>query len=180
KFTRVCAYDRAGFAWSDPGPAINGVGQTMDDLHLLLQTAGINPPYVLVGHSIGGLFVRAYQRRYPKDVVGMVLVDATPEDDLGYAVKGVNTKGIDMTYEEMATYFAPYIKNPPPRPQEWKEVPEPFDRLPHDLGLVRVWVTNKWFSEIDMSQSWITAESWREEFVALRRLRLANDHVLGT
>jgi len=99
KFARVCSYDRAGFAWSDRGPAINTVEQTMDDLHLLLHTVPIKPPYILVGHSIGGLFVRAYQRRFPNEVVGMVLVDATPEEDLGYSVKGVNKTGINMTYE---------------------------------------------------------------------------------
>src|SRR5689334_23107309 len=84
KFTRICSYDRAGFAWSDHGPAENTVEETMDDLHRLLRTAGISGPYVLVGHSIGGMYVRAYQRRYPDEVVGLVLVDATPEEDAEY------------------------------------------------------------------------------------------------
>src|SRR5213593_3013481 len=66
-FTRICTYDRAGYAWSDRGPEENTVEETMDDLHLLLSAAHITGPYVLVGHSIGGLYVRAYQRRYPAD-----------------------------------------------------------------------------------------------------------------
>jgi pimeloyl-ACP methyl ester carboxylesterase len=179
KFTRICTYDRAGFAWSDQGPAINTVAQTMDDLHLLLRIAKVAPPYVLVGHSIGGLYVRAYQRRYPEEVAGLVLVDATPEDDARYLVKGVDKAGIDMSYDEMKLVYAPLIKNPPPMPQPWTEVPEPVDRLPVPLQRARVWAINKWLSEIDQSQWWITAESWKEEFIALRRLRLAQPYVLG-
>ena len=100
KFTRICTYDRAGFAWSDPGPEFDTVEQAMDDLHLLLRTAKIAPPYILVGHSIGGLYVRAFQRRYPGEVKGMVLVDATPEDDFKYMVGGVDKAGLEMTYQD--------------------------------------------------------------------------------
>ena len=70
RLTRVCTYDRAGYAWSERGPATGSVEQTTDDLHLLLRTAGVHPPYILVGHSIGGLYVQGYQRRYPREVVG--------------------------------------------------------------------------------------------------------------
>src|SRR5438105_5565523 len=66
-FTRICSYDRAGYAWSDRGPEENTVEETMDDLHQLLRSASVRGPYVLVGHSIGGMYVRAYQRRYPRD-----------------------------------------------------------------------------------------------------------------
>src|SRR5438094_3050896 len=83
-FTRICSYDRAGFAWSDRGPAENTVEETMDDLHRLLRAAGGAPPYVLVGHCIGGMYVRAHQRRYPYEVSRVVLVDATPEQDAEY------------------------------------------------------------------------------------------------
>jgi len=179
KFARVCTYDRAGFAWSDRGPAINTVEQTMDDLHLLLGTAAITPPYILVGHSIGGLYVRAYQRRYPQEVVGMVLVDATPEEDLGYSVNGVNKAGIDMSYEDMEAAYAPFLKNAPTPPKPWTEVPEPFTHLPPDLQRARMWASWQWFAQIDMPHSWITAESWKEEFVALHRLRLSRSYVLG-
>jgi pimeloyl-ACP methyl ester carboxylesterase len=178
-FTRMCSYDRAGFAWSDRGPAINTVEQTMDDLHLLLRTASIPPPYILVGHSIGGMFVRAFQRRYPAEVVGMVLVDATPEDDLSYMVNGANKTGITMTYDEMQSVYAPYIKNPPPSPKPPDKIEAPEDKLPIELQRADLWATRKWLAEIDMSHSWITAESWRQEFLALRRQRLAQPHVLG-
>src|SRR5205085_1933646 len=78
-FTQVCAYDRAGCGWSDPGPRPRTSQQIVDDLHALLQAAGIEPPYVLVGHSCGGLNVRVYAHRYPDEVAGLVLVDAAHE-----------------------------------------------------------------------------------------------------
>ena len=77
---RVCAYDRAGLGWSDPGPAPRGAGRIAGELHALLQQAGVPGPYVLVGHSNGGLYVRRYAGLYPEDVAGLVLLDATPPD----------------------------------------------------------------------------------------------------
>jgi len=78
--TRVCAYDRAGIAWSDPGPQPRDPRQIAGELHTLLNRAGIAGPYVLVGQSVGGLYVRMYAARYASEVVGMVLVDASHPD----------------------------------------------------------------------------------------------------
>lgn len=80
KFTRVCSYDRAGYGWSDAGPLPRTSAQIAQELHTLLQNAGERPPYVLVGHSFGGFNVRVYNGRYPDQVAGMVLVDASQED----------------------------------------------------------------------------------------------------
>jgi pimeloyl-ACP methyl ester carboxylesterase len=180
-FTRICTYDRAGFAWSDPGPEINTVEETMDDLYLLLRTASIPPPYILVGQSIGGLYVRAYQRRHPGDVVGMVLVDATPEEDAHYLANGKDKVGIEMTYDEMKGAYAPLLLKPAPTPELPNEVEEPIDRLPPDLQRDRMWAWRKFDREYlpDNAHWWISAESWKEEFVALRRARLSTPHVLG-
>ena len=83
--TRVCAYDRAGLGWSDRGP-LPRTGQRMaKELHRLLERAGIAGPYVLVGHSLGGLVARLYQHDYPQEVVGMVLVDAGHELEMRQA-----------------------------------------------------------------------------------------------
>jgi pimeloyl-ACP methyl ester carboxylesterase len=82
QFTRVCAYDRAGYAWSEPNPKapLRTSGQLARELHGLLETAGISAPYVLVGHSFGGWTVRLFADRYPDEVLGIILVDAAPEE----------------------------------------------------------------------------------------------------
>lgn len=75
--TRVCTYDRPGRGWSDPTETPHGGARVADDLHTLLHEAGVPGPYVLAGHSFGGLYVLAYAARYPEDVAGMVLIDST-------------------------------------------------------------------------------------------------------
>lgn len=81
KFTRACWFDRPGEGWSEPGPFPRTSAATAKDLHELLTRAGVPPPYVLVGHSLGGLNARVYNGLYPHDVAGMVLVDAAHEDE---------------------------------------------------------------------------------------------------
>lgn len=76
--TRVCVYDRAGRGWSEPADAPQDAATIADDLHTLLQRAGVEGPYVLAGHSFGGRYVLTYAARYPDEVAGMVLIDATP------------------------------------------------------------------------------------------------------
>lgn len=80
EFARVCTYDRAGYGWSQPGPRPRTGAQIVAELHTLLENAGVEGPYVLVGHSLGGIFVRLYAAECPDEVVGMVLVDARHED----------------------------------------------------------------------------------------------------
>jgi pimeloyl-ACP methyl ester carboxylesterase len=76
--TRVCVYDRAGRGRSEPSPAPQDGDQIATDLHTLLERADITGPLVMVGHSLGGLYVLDYTARYPQQVTGMVLLDATP------------------------------------------------------------------------------------------------------
>ena len=79
-FARVCAYDRAGYAWSEAGPEPRTIVKIASELRLLLHSAEVNPPYVLVGHSFGGLVVQLYASRFPNEVAGMVLVDSSHSD----------------------------------------------------------------------------------------------------
>jgi pimeloyl-ACP methyl ester carboxylesterase len=74
-FARVCTYDRGGAGWSEPGAQPRTSQQFVEELHALLNNAGIQDPYVLVGHSLGGNNVQLYASRYPDEVAGMVLVD---------------------------------------------------------------------------------------------------------
>jgi pimeloyl-ACP methyl ester carboxylesterase len=80
KVTRVVAYDRAGLGWSDPGPRPRDAGQCAKELYAALQDLGITGPFVLAGHSYGGLTVRAFAALYPDEVAGMVLVDGSHPD----------------------------------------------------------------------------------------------------
>jgi pimeloyl-ACP methyl ester carboxylesterase len=75
--SRVCVYDRAGRGWSDPAASPPDGAQIATDLHTLLDRAHVPGPYVLAGHSFGGLYVRTYAAKYPEDVAGLVLVDST-------------------------------------------------------------------------------------------------------
>jgi pimeloyl-ACP methyl ester carboxylesterase len=77
--TTVCTYDRAGHGRSDEAGPQDGIALATD-LHTLLERAGVPGPYVLVGHSSGGPYVRVFAARYPEDVAGMVLLDAQPAD----------------------------------------------------------------------------------------------------
>ncbi len=82
KLTRVCSYDRAGFGWSESRPGIQDADAITLHLHELAQAAGIQRPFVLVGHSISGIYMRAYAARYPGDLAGLVFIDgATPLQD---------------------------------------------------------------------------------------------------
>jgi pimeloyl-ACP methyl ester carboxylesterase len=81
KTTRVCSYDRAGLGWSDVGPLPRTSQQMVKELHTLLHNAGIEGPYVLVGHSLGGFNVRIFAHEYPSETLGLVLVASGNEND---------------------------------------------------------------------------------------------------
>ena len=75
--TRVCVYDRAGRGWSEPADGPMDGAQTAADLHTLLERAHVPGPYVLAGHSFGGLYVLTFAANYPDQVAGIVLLDST-------------------------------------------------------------------------------------------------------
>jgi pimeloyl-ACP methyl ester carboxylesterase len=79
KFTSICTYDRAGYAWSTPGPLPRTFDQINLELRDALRTIGVRGPYVLVGHSYGGPVMRNFALVYPRDVAGLVLIEAAFE-----------------------------------------------------------------------------------------------------
>jgi pimeloyl-ACP methyl ester carboxylesterase len=82
--TRVCSYDRAGMGWSESGPEPRDARQITGELHALLEGAGIEGPYVLVGHSFGGLYMQTYAARYPDQVAGVSLIESSHPRQFGY------------------------------------------------------------------------------------------------
>src|ERR671920_821193 len=86
--TRVCAYDRAGMGWSESGPEPRDARQVSGELHTLLKGTGTERPYVLVGHSYGGLYARMYAARYPNQVSGVVLVDSSHPEQFTRSPQG--------------------------------------------------------------------------------------------
>jgi pimeloyl-ACP methyl ester carboxylesterase len=110
--TRVCSYDRAGMSWSEEGPKPRTFMRIADELHALLQAAGEQGPYVLVGHSVGAHTIRFFAQEYPTDVVGVVLVDPAHEKILSTELIPV-IEQIQRTYVGYAhAGFWRYVLNP--------------------------------------------------------------------
>jgi len=160
--TRVCSYDRAGLAWSDPGPAEETVEETVNDLHNLLYASGEHGPYVLVGASIGGIFIQAFQRTFPSDVAALVFTNSA--NRVGFAVKDRGGLIWDLSEEELRSAFPlpPSVKRDPPPTRE----EEPLDRLPSDLQKIRLWLDLRLWEKSDPSKARPDfLLSWRKEFL---------------
>ena len=124
RFTRVCSYDRAGFGWSEAGKAPRSSQQIAEDLATLLSRANVTAPYVLVGHSLGGLYVRAFASKFPERVAGMVLVDSTHEDQWDFEPK--------RFWEPTGTPQLRYLQPEVERPKAVEEL------------LRQMWATERW------------------------------------
>ena len=94
--TRVCTYDRAGWGWSERGPEPRDAAQIAKELHTLLQKANIPGPYVIVGHSLGGLPVRVFTHDYSAEVAGVVLIELMFPGQTGYATPSIITSSFPL------------------------------------------------------------------------------------
>ena len=144
---RVCSYDRAGSAWSDPGPQPLTLRQEAYELELALKLSGEKGSYILVGHSIGGLVVRTFAEGYPNETSGIVLVDApSPDGMMGYYGKLVRVRDLaKRTIPPIQT-----MKTSPPVPISDAEreqalkykshkIHPPFDNLPPEIQNLQLW-----------------------------------------
>jgi pimeloyl-ACP methyl ester carboxylesterase len=93
--TRACAYDRAGYGFSEPAAEPSDVDNTVADLHALLHASRMKTPVILVGHSLGGLYATVYAERYPDEVSGMVLVDPAFSGQARTIADAVGSKAAD-------------------------------------------------------------------------------------
>ena len=103
KFTRVCSYDRAGLGYSDSSPRPRTSRVFVDELHTLVQGAGIIGPLVLVGHSMGGFDVRLYASLYRNEVAGLVLVDSSHPEQQKRLPPAIND--LDATWLREQEFF---------------------------------------------------------------------------
>lgn len=152
RFARVCSYDRAGLAWSDLGPTPRTISQDAFELHVLLKNARVPGPYVLVGHSIGGLIARVYAEQYRQEVAGIVLVDSTTEDTtLNYRGKLIHVRGGAKGRPVPAVQTMASSPPKPPTTEDIKQeafnrqvfgaskIEPPFDNLPSKAQALRLW-----------------------------------------
>jgi pimeloyl-ACP methyl ester carboxylesterase len=108
-FTRVCSYDRAGLGYSESSSRPRTSNDIAEQLHALLQAAGVAAPYVLVGHSMGGYDVRLYASLYRGEVAGMVLVDAShPEQENRLPLEIKNMEGTQLREDEFMEFTMPF------------------------------------------------------------------------
>jgi len=179
KFTRICTYDRAGYAWSDPGPMPRTYAQLNLELHDALAKLGEHGPFVLVGHSFGGGVVRSYAATYPREVAGMVLVDIVHEDQqipMGPKAARVRDfaegKPIPPPHEQML----PSDRAPTSaqgRPAE--PIAPPYDRLPAPQQRIHQWAGSlPALEEAENSQ-----RAWSAESMALMHAK-PQDGSLGS
>lgn len=144
RFTRICTYDRAGYAWSEPGPTPRTFRQITYELATAMKNAGIDGPFVMAGQSYGGFLARAFARFYPKDVVGMVLVDAVNEDSRvvvgGRAMRIRDwAKGREFPAAPVANYKPQKDVFPKDTPATDGKLEPPLDRLSPEMQRYQLW-----------------------------------------
>ena len=180
--TRVCSYDRAGHGWSERRPEVDTPIRVIRDLRALLDTAGEKGPFVMVGASRGGVFVRLFQAEYPDDVAGLVLIDPTAEDQLFIMWEG---KGVALTSlsEEQHRSTLPPQSAEIPIPTREPQTGSPFDRLPDTLYATRVALDRQLIASMPSTVGGqVVAESAAGDYAMLSRLstaRRASPNLLG-
>ncbi|HEX7158243.1 MAG TPA: alpha/beta hydrolase [Edaphobacter sp.] len=178
RFTRICTYDRAGYAWSDPGPMPRTFAQLNLELKDALEKVGERGPFVLVGHSFGGPVVRNFAALYPKDVVGMVLVDAAFEGQR-VAIGGDKTIRLGESARGRPIPVPRETITNDDRPESTGESRERsldpmYNPLPPAAQKMQVWAQS--LAKTDYAEE--SQREWSEEYYA-KWLRTPQDGALG-
>ena len=159
--TRVCSYDRAGLGWSDRGPEHEVIEQIVSDLHRGLQAAGEKEPFVLVGASIGGVYIRTYQRTFPSEVAALVFTNSA--NRVGLITKSGGDLLWKLSEDDIRSAYPLPATARIPRPTR---IGEPFDRLPADLQPVRLWLDVRLWESLDpTTMGPASVLSWRRQFL---------------
>ena len=160
KITRVCSYDRAGTGWSEPQPGARDAKTIAGQLHALLEDSGERAPLVLVGASVGGLYVRQFAAVYPGTVSGIVFIDtSTPEQIQAIPGSGYSAELIEQKHREVAIEWVKELSGWTRLSGDCKAQPEPgleaYQRLA-DAETCRPSYARRWRGEAD--QFWHSAE----------------------
>jgi len=147
KYTQTVSYDRAGYAWSEPGPMPRTGKQICFELHTALGNAGIHPPYILVGQSFGGFLVRAFAKYYPKEVEGMVLVEAVQEDQKifmgGDTPQRIRDFAKGRVVPALQTNVIPLQDTSRQQPIMNTEIDPLFKKLPDSIQRMQLWAQSQ-------------------------------------
>lgn len=185
--TKTCSYDRAAQAWSSPGKPPRGPNTAAQELHTLLDRAGIKPPYVLVGHSWGGLVARIYAHAHPGEVAGIVLVESAEEDEYLW-INGKVVRPLQMSEEDWQLLMKPRPRPAataqenatpppaPPRPAPPPHLEPPFDKLPSSAQQLRLWAMSIPWSKERFAGGDI--QDFRGDFIEVHEA-LSGEHPLG-
>ena len=178
--TRVCSYDRYGVGLSDLAPRRATASEKVKDLHDLLAAAGIHGPYVLVGHSYGGLIVHVYAATYPRDVAGIVLVDSSHPDQIGRLEAALPPRRAGESLDVRELRDALRIGSNP-EGVDWKQSTDEARRAPGlgDKPLVVVTAGDKhqWLTEVAIDRRLLGA--WLSLQDDLARLSTDSVHVVA-
>lgn len=171
--TRVCAYDRAGLGFSDPGPLPRTASALAADLKTLLRAGHVRPPYVLVGSSLAGLHIRLFADSHPNEVAGMVLVDPSFEHQV--AAYEAATPAYTASAEQQVRTIRSCIERlragtPAPGTDAYRDcIGAPDPDLPPDVAVALVARTNSATYEMVLSELEAFSGASSDEVDASRR-----------
>jgi pimeloyl-ACP methyl ester carboxylesterase len=175
---RVCSYDRSGYGWSDAASYDLRGEDAVVALHSALDVLGERPPFILVGQSMGGRFVRLFAHRYPREAAGMVLVDAEHEDGLFIGVGG---KPVAISMLSDAEFDAAFQVPPLPLIVPEARLQLAHQKLPEDLQRVRLWLERRFLASmrtVTRDSIVATMRSEHEALATLHRLSATEEHPL--